>query len=59
LPGNGLKTSDWWPWFNKVESPYGNWHELEAWQAIRDGRMKTMIIEKTEYLLNLVKDIEL
>ncbi|QTE36817.1 PD-(D/E)XK nuclease family protein [Mucilaginibacter gossypii] len=54
-----LKESDWCPWFRKLDSPYNNWNELEAWQAILDGRMADMIIEKVKYLLNLTNDIEL
>jgi hypothetical protein len=59
LPNNTQKDSIWWPWYRKIEDPFNNWGELEAWKAIIDGRMKDIIIEKTEYLLNLSKDIKL
>lgn len=59
LPYNLSKNSAWWPWFRDLDHPYNNWDQKDAWRAIADGRMKEMIIEKTQYLLNLVKDIEL
>jgi hypothetical protein len=59
LPGNSLKSSDWWPWYKKLESPFNNWKELGAWQAILNGKMKDMVIEKVQFLLNLTEDIEL
>jgi len=60
LPNNNsFKQSEWWPWYKQVEAPFNNWNELEAWQAILDGRMKDMILEKTQYLLQLVRDIEI
>ncbi|MDB5147267.1 MAG: hypothetical protein JWQ57_1287, partial [Mucilaginibacter sp.] len=59
LSNGYAKDSDWCPWFRKLDSPYNNWNELEAWQAILDGRMTEMIIEKTRYLLDLTNGIEL
>ncbi|MEO7214821.1 PD-(D/E)XK nuclease family protein [Mucilaginibacter sp.] len=58
LPYNLSKNSVWWPWFNSVDFPYNNWSELIAWQAILDGRMKSIIIEKIEYLLALTENID-
>ena len=58
LPYNNKKNNDWWPWFNDVEPSFKNWHDFNTWKKVIDGRMKSMIIEKTNFLLELVKDIE-
>lgn len=59
LPNNTCKNTGWWLWYRNLEYPYNNWDKLEAWRAIFDGRMKDMLIEKTQYLLKLTKDIEM
>ena len=59
LPNNTPKDNPWWPWFKTLEDPFNNWNELEAWQAILDGRMKSVLIEKTNHLLTLSKDLKM
>jgi hypothetical protein len=59
LPNNTPKNNDWWPWYNRLEAPYNNWDKFQAWQAIIDGQMKSIIIEKTNSLIDLTKDMDL
>ncbi|NTE00045.1 PD-(D/E)XK nuclease family protein [Agrobacterium tumefaciens] len=59
LQYNNKKNNDWWPWFNDVEPSFKNWHDFNTWKKVIDGRMKSMIIEKTNFLLELVKDVEI
>ena len=59
LPYNNKKNNDWWPWFNDVEPSFKNWHDFNTWKKVIDGRMQSMIIEKTNFLLELVKGIEI
>jgi len=59
LPYNSKKNNDWWSWFNDVEPSFKNWHDFNTWKKVIDGRMKSMIIEKTNFLLELVKGIEI
>ncbi|MGM9478223.1 PD-(D/E)XK nuclease family protein [Pedobacter sp. GSP4] len=59
LPYNSKKNNDWWAWFNDVEPAFKNWHEYNTWKKVTDGRMKKMIVEKTEFLLNLAEGIAL
>lgn len=53
------KPNSWWPISNVLEDPYSNWEKYEAWKAIEDGSMKSIIREKVSYLLALTKDIDL
>jgi len=57
LPNNSKRNNDWWPWFNDVEPSFKNWHDFETWKKVIDGRMKKMIVEKTEFLLKLSEGI--
>jgi len=59
LPNNTPKNNDWWPWYSRMEDPFNNWDKFQAWETIIDGKMKSTIIEKTRYLIDLTKDIEL
>jgi PD-(D/E)XK nuclease superfamily len=59
LPHNSKRNNDWWPWFNEMESSFKNWHDFDTWKKVIDGRMKKMIVEKTEFLLKLAEGIEL
>lgn len=59
LPYNNKKNNDWWPWFNDVDQSFKNWHDFNTWKKVIDGRMKNMIVEKTEFLLKLADGIEL
>lgn len=56
---NDAKSTNWWPWHKQIEEPYNNWSKFPAWEAILDGRMRDVIIERVKYLLELSKGIEL
>ena len=45
--------------FEKIDSPFDNWDKYEAWKAIEDGSMTSVIKEKIEYLLNITEKMEL
>lgn len=59
LPNNEKRNDNWWPWFNHMEEPYKDWNRHEAYDAIADGRMLKMLVEKVQRLLKMTKGIEL
>ena len=59
LPNNEKRNDVWWPWFNRMDEPYRDWNRYEAYDAIADGRMLKMLIEKTNKLLVMTKGIDL
>jgi hypothetical protein len=59
LANNNKKVNGWWPWFNYVEAPYGNWSKYESWKAIEDGSMARFMKDKIIYLMELTKGINL
>ena len=59
LPNNTPRNNNWWGWFRNLEYPFNNWNQLDAWQTIIDGRMKDMLIEKTQHLINLTGDLDM
>jgi hypothetical protein len=59
LPYNIKKHSGNWPWFNNVDNTFKNWSNCNTWITLTDGTMMKMIKEKTEFLLDLTKGIEL
>ncbi len=58
LPNN-FRSTEWWPWYNRFGEPFNNWSKFQAWQAILDGSMKELFLDKINYLLNISTDIEL
>ncbi|MDB5091058.1 MAG: hypothetical protein JWR09_5052 [Mucilaginibacter sp.] len=56
---NSYKSTDWWPWYNRLETPYNNWSKFEAWKAILNGSMTDIILDKIKFLLDITKDIKL
>lgn len=59
LPNNEKRNDDWWPWFNNMEEPFKDWNRYEAYEAIFDGRMVKMLVEKTNILLKMTEGIKL
>jgi len=59
LPNNEKRNDGWWPWFNRMDEPYRDWNRYEAYNAIADGRMLEMLIEKTNKLLVMTEGIDL
>jgi len=59
LPNNEKKENGWWPWFNHMENPYGDWNRYEACDAIFNGNMLKIILEKTKMLLKMTEDSSL
>lgn len=59
LPNNISKPTAWWPWYNKFESPYNDWTKYDAWEAVTSGKMMELFLEKTNYLLKAIEDIDL
>lgn len=59
LPQNSQKINDWWPWFRRIEEPYNNWSKFPAWQAILDGTMENIMMEKIVKLLKKVDGLEM
>lgn len=59
LPNNISKPSIWWPWYNKFESPYNDWSKYDAWRAVTTGEMMQVFLEKTDYLLEVTKEMDL
>ncbi|RVU02372.1 hypothetical protein EOD41_00070 [Mucilaginibacter limnophilus] len=55
LADRSLRQNGWWPLYHKMESPYNNWHKYEAWKAITDGTMLSVLLEKIEYLLRITE----
>ncbi|SOD14334.1 PD-(D/E)XK nuclease family protein [Pedobacter xixiisoli] len=58
LPNNEKRNNNWWPWYNHMEETYGNWNKAEAYEAILDGRMRQIFIEKIDMLIEMTKEIE-
>jgi hypothetical protein len=56
---NDAKSSDWWPWFRRLDEPYNNWSKFQALEAIIDGRMKNHLMDRIKYLLELTKGLEM
>lgn len=59
LPGSINKSNRWWAWLNPIESPFDNWSKFQAWEAMMDGKMLHMMLEKVNDLLLMTKDVEL
>lgn len=59
LRNNSLKQNLWWPLYEKLQPPFDNWNKYEAWKAIEDGTMRSVMKEKIEYLLKIAEDIQL
>jgi PD-(D/E)XK nuclease superfamily len=59
LPNNEKRNDSWWPWFNRMDEPYKDWNRYEAYDAINDGRMLKILIEKTNKLLIMTEGIKL
>lgn len=59
LLNNEKRNNDWWPWFNYMDSEFGDWNKAEAYDAIADGRMLKILIEKTNKLLAMTEGIHL
>jgi hypothetical protein len=59
LPSNTPKINDWWPWFKRMEEPYNNWSKFQAWQAILNGKMRDVMIQKIDNLLKLIVGLEI
>jgi hypothetical protein len=59
LPNNEKKIGEWWPWFNYMESEFGDWNRIEAFNAIADGRMLKLLVEKTLMLVEMTEGIDL
>ncbi|AYL99238.1 PD-(D/E)XK nuclease family protein [Mucilaginibacter celer] len=59
IRSNLFKSSLWWPMFEKIDSPFDNWDKYEAWKAIENGSMRSLIREKIEYLLRITEKMEL
>jgi len=55
IKNNKSLSSEWWPWFMKMEDPFYNWYNFEAWQAILDGTMESAMLKKVNDLLTLSK----
>lgn len=53
-----VKVNSWWPVYYNMDAPFNNWDKYEAWKAIIDGRMKSLIVEKINYLLNLANGVK-
>lgn len=54
-----IKENSWWPLHLKMEDPYRNWGNYDAWKAVKNGTMAKVFKEKINYLLDLAKDIDL
>jgi len=59
LRNNSLRQNIWWPMYEKLQSPLDNWAKYEAWKAIEDGTMRSVMKEKIEYLLKVADNMEL
>jgi hypothetical protein len=56
---SNLKPSRWWPWQDTLPAPYDNWSKYEAWNAVENGSMRTIMMEKIKLLLELTADLAL
>lgn len=56
---NSRPLNGWWPWYNEVEEPYGDWSKYEAWESMVNGQMFKYVQEMINYLLLHTKDIKL
>lgn len=59
LPNNERRNNTWWPWFNSMDSEFGNWNKIEAYEAIAGGRMLKVMTEKVNMLVGMTEGIEL
>lgn len=59
ISGNSIKSNGWWPWYSKIEEPYGDWSKYQAWNAILNGDMLRIMQEKIEYLLANTNHLQL
>lgn len=59
LANKSLKQNEWWPLYYKMEEPYSNWQQYQAWKAIADGTMLNVMIEKIAYLLKITETLTL
>lgn len=56
LGNNIKKENEWWPWRQYVDEPCRDWTKLEAWQAIQNGTMLSMIQHHVKTLSDIVRD---
>jgi hypothetical protein len=56
---NSFKSELWWPLYEKMPSPFDDWHNYETWKAVEDGSIKLAMKEKIEYLLKVTEKMEL
>lgn len=59
LSNNEKRNNDWWPWFNYMEAEYGDWNKAEAYEAMDNGSMLKLLVERTKKLIEMTAKIEL
>lgn len=42
-----------------MNQPFKDWNKAEAYEAISDGRMRKIFIEKIDMLIEMTKEIDL